>query len=50
MATKKPAVKPKAKITPKPTMKPKVKVTPKPKKTYRDAASTPGFLFGKGTI
>jgi hypothetical protein len=39
------------KPTPKaPVTKPKAKPTPKPKKTYKDAASTPGFQFGKGTI
>lgn len=41
-APKKPAVKPKAPTKP-------AKPAPKPKKTYKDAASTPGFKFGKGT-
>ena len=46
MKPKKPAAKPmKATAKPKPTAKP----TAKPKK-YKDAASTPGFLFGKGTM
>ena len=41
---KKPAATPKKAVA-KPTAKP----TAKPKK-YKDAASTPGFLFGKGTM
>ena len=44
MKPKKPVVKTKKAVA-KPTAKP----TAKPKK-YKDAASTPGFLFGKGTM
>ncbi len=45
MKPKKPVAKPmKPAAKPKPSAKP----TAKPKK-YKDAASTPGFLFGRGT-